>query len=100
MALTAAHRTPHPLAGKTVRIDLKTEPHQLLVDGCEFEVEDWWENVGGGSWMIAQGNRACLNYAVRAGFSDLPVDDEVVYGHVGRLGYLVHQTELGDEVTE
>jgi hypothetical protein len=99
MALQQPTRRPsHPLAGRTVKVALKTAPHQLLVDGCEFVIEDWWENVGGGSWMWAQGNPACLGYAIRAGLGGLPTDDDVVYGKVGPLGYLVHRSELGEEV--
>lgn len=92
-------RSPHPLAGKTVTLRVKNpqaDPDAL--DGKPYRVEDWWENVAGMSWMFAQGNPACLKYAVRAAFSDLPTDDEVLYGKVGALGHLIHISELGDEV--
>ena len=63
--------------------------------GKEYWVEDWWENVGGGSWMFANGNPACMKYAVRAGLKDnLPTDDNVLYGKIGSLGELIHISEL------
>lgn len=89
-------RTKHELADQTVRLNLKSKPYQMLEDGVEFHVEDWWENVAGMSWMVARGNPACLGYAMRAGFGDIPTDNEVVYGKVGALGYLVHVSELGE----
>lgn len=87
-------RDPHPLAGKTVRLHCKADPDHL--DGQEFRVEDWWTNVYGSSWMDAQGNPACLKYALRSAFSRLPTDNEVVYGKVGAFGHLVHVSELGE----
>lgn len=44
--------------------------------------------------MSADGNPACMNYAIRAGFSDLPTDDEVLYGKIGGFGHLVHISEI------
>jgi hypothetical protein len=44
--------------------------------------------------MLATGNPAALNYAMRAGTIGLPVDNEVVYGKIGYLGYLVHTSEF------
>jgi len=35
-----------------------------------------------------------LQYAVRAVVKGLPVNDDVVYGKVGPLGYLLHVTEV------
>lgn len=38
-----------------------------------------------------------MMYAIRAGFADLPPDDEVLYGHLvtpGGLGMLVHVSEI------
>jgi len=81
------HPQPHPLAGKTVAVDLGGG----LVD---YTVEDWWDRVAGMSWTVARENPACLKYAVRAAVGRLPLDDEVVYGKSG-LGHLVHVSELG-----
>lgn len=88
-------RTKHELAGETVRLQLANadnDPDEI--NGKDFRVEDWWENVGGQSWMDCKGNPACLKYAMRSGFSDLPTDNEVVYGKVGSFGHLVHVSEL------
>ena len=89
----------HPLVGKTVKLNLKGDD----VDGINgqlFTIEDYWQNVAGKSWMFCDGNPACLNYAMRSAFADLPTDDEVVYGKVGHFGHLIHVSELGDEVRE
>jgi hypothetical protein len=86
-------REKHPLAGKTVR--LKGEPSPFNLDGQEYTVEDWWINVAGRSWMVCDGNPACLMYAMRSGAAHLPTDNEVVYGHTSDgLGNLVHQSEI------
>jgi hypothetical protein len=93
-------RKPHPLAGQTVRLTTAaSDPgRHVLVAGAEYQIEDWWQNVSGGSWMDAVGNPACLDYAMRSALAGLPLDDEVVYGKAGPLGYLVHVSEL-PEVT-
>lgn len=54
-------------------------------------------NVGGKSWMDCKGNFACLQYSMRSVDAGLPLDNEVIYGKVGGLGYLVHESELGEE---
>ena len=82
----------HPLAGKTVKLKCKPDPEKL--NGQEFVVEDWWINVAGKSWMHCDGNPSCLNYAMRSGFVGLPTDDNVVYGKVGSIGHIVHESEL------
>lgn len=64
------------------------------IGGKVFHVEDWWENVHGGSWMDASGNPAALHYAVRSGTSRIPLDNEVLYGKIGGFGYLVHVSEI------
>ncbi|PQM51799.1 hypothetical protein C5U48_12790 [Mycolicibacter virginiensis] len=60
----------------------------------EYHVEDWWDRLAGGSWMFADGNPAAMAYAVRSAFKGLPIDNEVLYGKVGALGYLVHVSEI------
>lgn len=87
-----SHNSPSPLAGRTVvvRADL---PNQ---DGTvhTYHVEDFWDRVTGSSWMNAVGNFAAVGYAVRSAFGGFPVDDEVLYGKVNGLGYLVHVSEV------
>lgn len=81
------------MAGQTVQVRMTTfgGGHNNIED---FEVEDWWDHLTGKSWMISSGNFAAMNYAMRSGFAGLPTDDEVVYGHIGALGYLVHVSEF------
>ena len=90
------HNDSHPMAGKTVALKCKSGEWEV---GQEYRVEDWWDKISGSSWMFAQGNPACLKYAMRSGFAKppLPTDDEVVYGKIGGLGHLIHVSELGDE---
>ena len=86
----------HPMAGQTVQIRagrLFTEP---FYEG-DFRLEDWWINISPGkSWMDCNGNPACLNYAIRSGLLGLPFDNQVVYGKIDGLGYLIHVTEIAD----
>ena len=83
------HPEPHPRAGETV----------TLTDGDQFHVEDYWDRVSGGSWMHAVGNPACLKYAVHSAKKSLPIDNEVLYGKIGGLGYLVHVSEINEQAT-
>lgn len=64
--------------------------------GMNFKAEDYWENVSGKSWMDSNGNAAAIFYAIRTGTQifKVPVDDEVVYGKIGQMGYLFHVSEL------
>lgn len=89
------HNEASPLAGKTVKI----KEEALDLGGFDIWIEDWWDRVYGSSWMNANGNPAALNYAMRSGFSkiSIPNDNEVLYGKIGGLGYLVHIKELEEE---
>jgi hypothetical protein len=88
-----SQRTRSPLAGQTVKIRADV----AHIGGREYYVEDWWVSLFGGSWMDARGNPAALAYAVRTAGST-PIDDEVLYGKIGGLGFLVHVSEI--EVTQ
>lgn len=97
--MPVVHAEPHPLAGRTVRVRLAAPLIDLkgvTAGVVELRLEDWWDRVGGGSWTAADGNAACMAYAIRSGFArpPIPVDDDVVYGKVGPYGHLVHASEL------
>lgn len=83
-------REPHALSGKRVR----------LKNGGIYDVEDYWQNVSGGSWMDAVGNPAALIYAGRVALSGFPLDNEVLYGKIGPFGHLMHVSELGDVIED
>lgn len=83
----AVHSSPSPLSRKTVTVDMGHGPER-------YEVEDYWDRVSGDSWMNSAGNFAVMNYAVRSGVAGLPIDDEVLYGKINSLGYLVHVSEV------
>ncbi|WAL67089.1 hypothetical protein ORV05_04695 [Amycolatopsis cynarae] len=89
-----AHKDAHELAGQTVTVTTQLPLFGESDTTVKFVVEDWWDRVSGGSWMDATGNLAAMNYGVRSGLSGLPLDDEVLYGHVGAFGHLVHATEI------
>jgi predicted ATP-dependent serine protease len=89
----------HPLAGKRVRIKTKCDDLDHL-NGKIMEVEDLWINVAGKSWMVCNGNPACLKFAIRSAFCDLPTDNNVLYGKVGLLGHLVHESEVEEVINK
>lgn len=67
--------------------------------GEKYWVEGLWKDVTGGSWMFADGNPACIKYAIRNAEDHLPLDDNVYYGKIGWRGELIHEKEIGDEIT-
>lgn len=85
-------REKFKFAGQTVKI--RSEIQKF--GGAEFEIEDYWENVSGKSWMLSNGNPAAMFYAIRTGTQSFrtPIDNEVLYGKIGGLGYLFHVSEL------
>lgn len=89
-------RKRSPFVGITVKVKASGVKNPLVKDfsGQDFEIEDWWENVYGESWMFSDGNPAALNYAFRAVITGLPIDNEVLYGKIDGLGYLFHVSEL------
>jgi len=94
------HAEPSPLAGTTIQVDMR-QPSGKPSESVEYRVEDWWDRLGQGSWMWAQGNPACLNYAIRTGLADelVPLDDEVLYGKIGGFGHLIHVSEIATKET-
>lgn len=66
-------------------------------EGLVFEVEDYWINISGKSWMDSNGNPACMEYAFRTACQELKVptfSDNVVYGKIDGFGHLFHECEL------
>lgn len=88
----AIHNSPNGWAGQTVKIKNVLSAAELA--GHEYRVEDWWDRVSGGSWFYADGNPACIKYAIRSAAGGLPTDNEVLYGKVGPFGHLVHVSEI------
>lgn len=83
------HDTRHPDAGNSILVNLGQGPE-------EYRVEDWWDRVSGASYSALQfmGNWGCKNYITRVKANGLSTDDEVLYGKIGGLGYLVHVSEI------
>ena len=83
------HQEPHPQAGQFVKIVAGEFAGETL------HLEDWQDRVAKGmSWMFMDGHPASMMYAMRAGMAGLPMDNEVVYGHIGGLGHMLHVSEL------
>lgn len=84
------HNEKSPLARQTISVDIGRGSVE------QYEVEDWWDHLAGNSWQSMEflGNWACKNYNLRVGIENLPVDDEVLYGKIDGLGYLVHVSEI------
>lgn len=93
------HSKSSPLAGKTVKIKPDARhPQDIHFGGSDFRVEDWWDKVSGSSWRNqASTNPACVIYMMRRSTEYLPDDDEVLYGHIGDFGYLVHLSEIVED---
>lgn len=95
------HTEQHPLSGKTVTLnETAQDPARGMVEVVmHYRIEDWWDLLTGESWMGIDGNPATMQYIKRTALANhVPVDDEVVYGHIGGIGHLVHVSELGDVV--
>ncbi|MFC9247787.1 hypothetical protein ACFT7S_28375 [Streptomyces sp. NPDC057136] len=91
------HTTAHPQAGQIVTVlPAASLPRHDYGAPLQFRVEDWADIVfGGTSWMFVEGNPSALAYAVRSSLGQLPLDDQVVYGHdMLGSGHLVHVTEI------
>ncbi len=84
---TPIHPDPHPLAGQKLR----------TTNGEDYILEDWWDRISGESWKYCTSNIAAMNYAATVAQLRLPTDDQVVYGKINGLGFLLHVTELAEE---
>lgn len=90
----AAHEKASKNAGRKVKVSTGS------LAGNAFIIEDWWDRVYGTSWMKSNGNPAALDYAMRAGFESLPIDDECYYGKIGGFGHIIHKTQLEGLIDE
>jgi hypothetical protein len=92
------HTASHPLADKVVRLNSKAaDPARgIVTEDAVYHIIDWWDLLTGKSWGDSDGNFAAMHYGMRMGLTEGPWDDEVVYGHIGAFGHLVHVSELGD----
>ena len=103
--MSSGVREKHPLARQIVVLNLRECKVRGFVNvgiksGDHFWIEDWAQNVDpqGRSWHECDGNIAACQYALRAGLAMIPHDNEVVYGKINGLGYLVHASEIGEVV--
>ena len=91
-------RAKSQYSGKTVKVKNGVTIKGESIGGDDFRVEDWAENVLGCPWFMANGNPAAIIYAVRVNertaFGIPMVDNEVLYGKLGGMGFLLHINEL------
>ena len=95
-------RSPYAGAVVKTKLDVGKDPiSKVDLGNQDFQIEDWWENVTGKSWMISDGNIAAMVYGFRTGMRHgaVPIDNDVLYGKIGGLGFLFHVTELNLEET-
>lgn len=88
-------------AGRTVRLNDKASDPVLgeVQPGVVFRIEDYWHVVAGATWRdLKNGNPAAWKYSQRVAATDLPIDEDVVYGKIGSFGHLVHVSELGEPI--
>ena len=89
------HNEPHPKAGEIVTLVHAHDPQRHMVEsGVPFRVEDWYDRISEGQSWRKHKTFATHWYQQRAASTDLPLDDEVLYGHIGSLGHLVHISEI------
>lgn len=79
---TTIHPNAHPLAGQTVI--LSAGPYE----GSQYEIEDYWDRISGGSWMDSE-DPDVIKYALTGLSYRVPLDNEVLYGQINGVGYLV-----------
>ena len=96
------NKQTHPLADKTVKVSFTDHPYinnQLQPSNgtFEFRIEDWWDHLTDQTWIesFLEGNPAATSYALRRGLKDpIAQINDVVYGKIDNLGYLVHKSEI------
>jgi len=89
------HDEPSPLAGKEVTFN-NAEMH----GNRRIFIEDWWDRVSGESWRTSaeEGVQAACVYAARlVEDDDIPRDNQVLYGKLGNMGCLVHESEIAED---
>lgn len=96
------HETESPLAGTTVTLSYaartvfkETFEEDIVLSGRAFDVIDWWDRIRGYSWKVGNDNLS-FAYSVRKSLTDLPDDDNVLYGKVDGKEVLVHVNEIGE----
>lgn len=92
------HDTASPLAGKTVKVSTKGLKGPDFKPGdakfVEVRVDDWFDLAVGMTFRqaLVQHNWAALNYTLRfiERRPEIPMDDEVLYGHFDGFEYAFH----------
>lgn len=81
------HATPSPFAGKTVMVKLNGTMQP-------FQAQDWYDRIYPKAWTTEDTTPTSLLYGYRAANDALPLDGEVLYGHIHGLSHLVHISEV------
>jgi hypothetical protein len=95
--MATIHNDASPMAGKWAKIKENTPE----LGGKRILIEDWWDRLMQKGWGECTGNMACIRYAMRLAeatvnpsYKTIVADDNVVYGKINGLGYLVHISEF------
>lgn len=76
-------------------VDIRDPFVGVIPRDSEYQIEDYWINVAGLSWKYMKDtNPAARNYSQRIQGTLIPDDDNVFYGKIGALGFLIHKSEL------
>jgi hypothetical protein len=74
----AVTREPHPLAGHMLRLHTKSDGSP----GDLFFPEGWFDEIVGKPWGQSPEMPCCQDYAFRAAYKKLPIDDDVLLGYL------------------
>jgi len=92
------HDRPSELKGKTVKIKKEVfEPNTDFFISENFVVEDWYDRVRKKDWKREakfSTDCECLLYASRAESTNLPDDEQILYGKVGEWKHMMHISEI------
>lgn len=85
---------------KNVKVKLAKDiidPYSGVIPaGTMYHIEDTWKNMSGNSVVdsAANGNYAALNYMLRAVKAEILDIENVYYGKINGLGFVVHKSEI------
>ena len=82
---------------QTLRVkDTVKDYSSQVISGKDITILGYWDEINGKGWSQSNGNMAAVMFAFRIGFSGYPPppDDQVLYGKIGSISYLVCIDEL------
>ena len=83
--------------GQTFRVkDTVKDYSSQQISGKDITILGYWDELTGTGWGESHGNMAACMFAFRMGLAGYPPpsNDQVLYGKIGSLSYLVCIDEL------